>query len=144
MPNALRWWRSRCVSIRSSGAVRCKSSHQKPTLVAAWVESRGSNPGCKLPGLCLVFRTFSNRQRAIHYPPSEFAMAGNAPIISDVRSAIDIYLEHAYGAGDPPGAVKAAVRQLRQADDAEMLALPVWERDRAQPCCRYCLRLGNR
>ena len=71
-------------------------------------------------------------------------MAGNAPIISDVRSAIDIYLEHAYGAGDPPGAVKAAVRQLRQADDAEMLALPVWERDRAQPCCRYCLRLGNR
>src|SRR5947207_2768996 len=71
-------------------------------------------------------------------------MAGNAPNISQLRTAIDIYLEHAYGDVEPPCAVKAIVRQLRQADDTEILALPAWERDRAQPCCRYCLRLGNR
>src|SRR5712671_3773297 len=71
-------------------------------------------------------------------------MAGNAPNISEVRAAIDLYLEHAFGGAEPPHAVAAIVRELRQADEADFLALPAWERDCAQPSCRYSLRLGNR
>ncbi|HSV14027.1 MAG TPA: hypothetical protein VLI90_07190 [Tepidisphaeraceae bacterium] len=72
-------------------------------------------------------------------------MAGNAPNISEVRAAIDLYLGHAFaGDADLPHAVAAIVQQIRDADDAEVLSLPMWERDGAQPACRYCLRLGNR
>jgi hypothetical protein len=71
-------------------------------------------------------------------------MAGNAPNISEVRAAIDLYLHHAFGDAELPHAVAAVVQQLRDVDDPTFLALPAWERDGAQPSCRYCLRLGNR
>jgi len=71
-------------------------------------------------------------------------MAGNAPVISDVRLAIDLYLEQAYGPAPQPRAVADAVGRLRAVDETEVLRQPCWERDRAEPCWRYSLRLGNR
>lgn len=71
-------------------------------------------------------------------------MAGNAPVISDVRLAIELFLRHAYAGARPPRAVAEVVEQLRIGNDLEFLSRPCWERDPSEPCSRYSLRLGNR
>jgi hypothetical protein len=61
-----------------------------------------------------------------------------------VWKAIEVYLEHAYGGGAPPTAVRTRLETLRSlASPEEFFASAVFERDGQTPPSKLSLRLGN-
>jgi hypothetical protein len=71
-------------------------------------------------------------------------MAWSKPLVSQVWSAVEVYLQLAYAGAAPPSAVRDRLASLRAAGDADFYDSPVFERDDARPPTRYSLRLGNR
>ena len=71
-------------------------------------------------------------------------MGWSKPSASQVWSAVEVYLVHAYGGAAPPSAVRDRLASLRATADADFYDSPVFERDEARPPTRYSLRLGNK
>ena len=71
-------------------------------------------------------------------------MAWSKPLVSQVWSAVEIYLQLAYAGAAPPSAVRDRLASLRAAGDADFYDSPVFEHDDAHPPTRYSLRLGNK
>ena len=71
-------------------------------------------------------------------------MAWSKPSVSQVWSAVEVYLQLAYGGAAPPSAVRDRLASLRATGDADFYDSPVFERDEARPTTRYSLRLGNK
>jgi hypothetical protein len=71
-------------------------------------------------------------------------MAWSKPSVSQVWSAVEVYLQLAYGGAAPPSAVRDRLASLRAAGDADFYDSPVFERDEVRPPTRYSLRLGNK
>ena len=71
-------------------------------------------------------------------------MAWSKPSVPQVWSAVEVYLNFAYGGAPPPSAVRDRLASLRAAGEADFYDSPVFERDEARPPTRYLLRLGNK
>ena len=71
-------------------------------------------------------------------------MGWSKPPVAQVWSAVEAYLNHAYGGAAPPSAVRDRLASLRATADTDFYDSPVFERDEARPPTRYSLRLGNK
>jgi hypothetical protein len=71
-------------------------------------------------------------------------MAWSKPSVSQVWSAVEVYLQLAYPGAAPPSAVRDRLASLRAAGDADFYDSPVFERDEPRPPTRYSHRLGNK
>ena len=71
-------------------------------------------------------------------------MPWSKPSVEQVWSAVEVYLHGAYGAGEPPSAVRDRLASLRATDAADFYDSPVFERDDPKAPTRYALRLGNK
>jgi hypothetical protein len=71
-------------------------------------------------------------------------MGWSKPAVPQVWSAVEAYVNHAYGGAAPPSAVRDRLASLRAAADSDFYDSPVFEHDESRPPTRYSLRLGNK